>query len=86
VRGCNGAARGGLDGAPWHGALPEFHRRVVWRGAGEGDRFGRGNGHGNGSGALMGLLADQLRGSSPLGREINLDLKKINFYSIQNRN
>jgi hypothetical protein len=35
------AAHRGLDGAPWHGAWPEFHQWVVQRGAEEGDRFGR---------------------------------------------
>jgi hypothetical protein len=34
-------AQRGLDGAPWHGAWPEFHRRAARRGAKEGDGFGR---------------------------------------------
>jgi hypothetical protein len=33
------AAHGGLDGAPWCGAWPEFHRRAARRGAEEGDGF-----------------------------------------------
>jgi hypothetical protein len=38
-KGMRWAAHRGLDGAPWRGAWPEFHRRAAWRGAEEGDEF-----------------------------------------------
>jgi hypothetical protein len=38
------AAHRGLDGAPWRGAWPEFHRRVARRGAEERGRVWEGTG------------------------------------------
>jgi hypothetical protein len=38
--GMRGVAHRELDGAPWCGSWPEFHRRAAQRGAKEGDRIG----------------------------------------------